>query len=299
MLSLCRITCWSHVLVFLAITYYTSYVFSIHQSLLSLSIVPITIYKLMEKAAASEAYQDNTISSEIADQHSSTAEYAKRFSGAVGTWMLSIQTDALKSMLRQQSRTVLDVGGGHGQVAIPLAQCNYCITVLGSSPECSQRLLELINTGAISFKTGNLVNLPFRDRSFDTVTTFRLLSHCTAWPTLIGEMCRVANHSVIFDYPIWFSANFFTPLFFKVKKLIEGNTRSYRIFSKRALEHQFNLHGFTCTAEFKQFFFPMGLHRAIKSKRVSQAIEGLARVLLLTKIFGSPVIIRFERLPHG
>jgi hypothetical protein len=45
----------------------------------------------------------------------------------------------------------------------------------------------------------------------------------------------------------------------------------------------------------KQFLFPMGLHRALKSPRLSKALEGVARGLLLTRLFGSPIVIAFER----
>jgi hypothetical protein len=128
------------------------------------------------------------------------------------------------------------------------------------------------------------------------VVSFRLISHCTAWKTLIAEMCRVAEASVIFDYPIWCSSNFLTPLLFRIKRLIEGNTRRYQIFTTRELVREFKRHGFRCCRIHKQFFFPMGVHRALKSPKISKLLEASARVLLLTRIFGSPGIIRFDRI---
>lgn len=233
---------------------------------------------------------------EDADLHASSEEYAHRFQGPVGRWMLEIQEAALESMLTPNISTVLDVGGGHGQIAIPLARHQKSVTVLGSSAACAQRLKPFIDTGSISFVSGNLVELPFKPCSFDSVVSFRLMSHCTAWRTLVAEMCRVADTMVIFDYPIWYSFNFLTPLLFSIKRRIEGNTRSYRIFTTQELAREFRTHGFAMTGIKKQFFFPMGIHRAIKSPGLSKVLELLARSLLLTRLFGSPGIIRFERI---
>lgn len=232
---------------------------------------------------------------ENADVHASSDEYARRFMGGVGDWMLNTQESALTSMLPAHVRTVLDIGGGHGQIALPLSRLDRSVTILGSSPVCAKRMQNEIENGSISFKCGNLVDLPFGDRSFDGVVSFRLMSHCTAWKRLIAEMCRVAESTVIFDYPIWCSSNLMTPFFFSIKKRIEGNTRLYTIFTTRQLEREFRSHGFRRVAMRKQFFFPMGIHRALKSPRLSRILEGIARALLLTRIFGSPVIIAFER----
>ncbi len=209
--------------------------------------------------------------------------------------MLEVQEEALAELVDPSLTSVLDIGGGHGQIAIPLTQRQHSVTILGSSPACAQRVQHLLDAGAISFKSGNLVNVPFHDRSFDAVVSFRLMSHCTAWRTLIAEMCRVADRTVVFDYPVWCSANFLTPLLFALKRRIEGNTRTYRIFSTIELTREFRKHGFRCRAIRKQFFFPMGIHRALKSRRLSMFLEAIPRILFLTRLLGSPVIIKFER----
>lgn len=253
----------------------------------------------MESASVSTPIQPNVApretSVENADLHSSSDEYARRFGGPIGTWMLQVQEDSLFGLLAPDLTTFLDIGGGHGQIALPLAEHQKSVTVMGSSPACAQRLQEWINTGAVSFTSGNLVALPFNNRSFDAVVTFRLMSHCTAWRTLVAEMCRVADRAVIFDYPIWCSSNFLTPILFRIKRRIEGNTRTYRIFTTRELAREFRAHGFVPTGLRKQFFFPMGVHRALRTPWLSRSLETLARVCGLTRLFGSPVIIRFER----
>ena len=70
---------------------------------------------------------------ETADIHTSSDEYATRFSGAAGTWMLDVQEQITRRLLRGfEGSSVLDVGGGHGQLAIPLCRDGWRVTVLGS-----------------------------------------------------------------------------------------------------------------------------------------------------------------------
>jgi 2-polyprenyl-3-methyl-5-hydroxy-6-metoxy-1,4-benzoquinol methylase len=233
---------------------------------------------------------------ECGDLHSSTPEYADRFSGAVGRWMLTIQERYLLHGLSPSvPERILDVGGGHGQSALPLAEIGRSVTVYGSSNSCSQLLSKHIASKTINFESGDLLDLPFSDRAFDGVVSLRLITHCTAWRKLIAELCRTSNSYVLVDYPVWSSANILSPLLFRIKRGIEGNTRRYKLFTDREIAHEFNLHGFKCTALHKQFLFPMGLHRALGSVIISTVLEGLAKASGLTRLFGSPVIARFER----
>ena len=87
-----------------------------------------------------------------------------------------------------------------------------------------------------------------------------------------------------------------TPFFFRIKRLIEGNTRRYRIFTTHELDQEFRRCGFMRSTIRKQFLFPMGVHRALRSQRLSRAIEMLASRLGLTRLFGSPVVARFDRI---
>ena len=232
---------------------------------------------------------------EEADIHASSDEYAARFCGAVGQWMLEVQERALFKLVDSECTSVLDVGGGHGQIAIPLLAREHSVTVVGSSPVCAQRLTPYLESGSISFQVGNLVALPYEDRSFDLTTSFRLMSHCVVWRTLVAELCRVSHHAVIVDYPVWFSFNFLSPLLFSLKRALEGNTRTYRMFSTFELVREFKKHGFRLERTEKQFMWPMGLHRTLKNPTISALLETIARALLLTKLFGSPVVAKFVR----
>lgn len=238
---------------------------------------------------------DTTSPVENADLHASSDEYAARFGGSVGQWMLEAQEAALFKLLDSDCATVLDVGGGHGQIAVPLASHEHSVTVVGSSHECSQRLTTYIESGTISFKVANLIDLPYHDKSFALTTSFRLMSHCANWRTLVAEMCRVSEHAVIIDYPVWFSVNFLTPILFFVKRKVEGNTRTYRMFSTWELRREFKKHGFRLERSQKLFVWPMALHRILKNPSISKKLEAPLRILGITRLFGSPVVAKFVR----
>jgi ubiquinone/menaquinone biosynthesis C-methylase UbiE len=232
---------------------------------------------------------------EDADLHASSDAYAARFQGSVGAWMLAVQEQILHSLLDPECTSVLDVGGGHGQVAIPLAKAQRAVTVLGSSSACAARLTQQIEQGVISFTCGNLIELPFDPCTFNLVTSVRLMSHCAAWRTLVAELCRVSSHAVIIDYPAWLSVNILSPLLFSLKRRIEGNTRTFKLFSHREVVAEFKKHGFHLERSEKQFVWPMVLHRAMKSAASSHRLEQGARLLGLRALFGSPVLAKFVR----
>ena len=234
---------------------------------------------------------------ETADIESSSEGYAARFAGPVGEWMLEVQEKATVSLLPASTAiSILDVGGGHGQLARPLCQRGYTVTVVGSDPVCRSRISDLVDKGLCRFVTGNMMELPFPDRSFDVVLSFRLLPHCTAWPVLVRELCRVARASVIVDYPTSEGLNAIAPALFGAKKKLEGNTRQWQMFRHADLETEFAKHDFVAGRRVPQFFLPMVLHRLLKCRRVSAGLEAACRGLGLTRRWGSPVIARMERV---
>lgn len=233
---------------------------------------------------------------ETADIETSSDAYARRFSGPAGAWMLSVQEKgALRLLAGRELATVLDVGGGHGQVARPLCRDGYRVHVLGSDASCAHRIRDLVDAGTCEFTVGNVIDLPFPDRSFDAAISFRLVTHCAQWPALVAELCRVARRTVVVDYPTGQSLNAIAPLLFGAKKKLEGDTRTWTLFRHREIDDAFAANGFTRTGRFKQFFWPMVLHRALKSRGLSATLEAPPRALGLTAAWGSPVIARYER----
>jgi ubiquinone/menaquinone biosynthesis C-methylase UbiE len=236
----------------------------------------------------------------FADIDTASEDYARRFRGPVGKFFLDVQTRILLELITPWPKaTVLDVGGGHGQIALPLVQKGFNVTIAGSGPLSAMRLASLLPREDFRFETCNLLHLPFENRSFDVVLSFRLLPHLEEWPELITEMCRVADKAVIVDYPDIRSFNFFSESLFKAKKAVEGNTRPFRCFSRSEILGPFNKTQFGDPLFQPEFFFPMAIHRALKSRGFSRLAESISRTLGLTRLWGSPIILRVLRKNPG
>ncbi len=234
---------------------------------------------------------------ETADIATSNDDYATRFRGATGAWMLRVQEKAVLSLLQglPQGSTILDVGGGHGQLARPLAEAGYKVTVIGSAPSCRHRIRDLVDAGKVSFEVGNVVDLPHDAGSFDAVVAVRMLTHCSVWPTLVKEMCRVSSGIVVTDYPTSQSLNAIAPALFKAKKKFEKNTRTWTLFKHREVRDAFAASGYVMTGRVGQFFLPMVVHRALKCRPLSAFLEGVCRALGLSRLWGTPVVGRWEK----
>lgn len=229
---------------------------------------------------------------ETADIHTSSDEYAARFAGKTGAWMLEVQEKITLQMVRRfEEASILDVGGGHGQLALPLCRDGIRVTVLGSDESCRHRVQVAVDSGLCRFEVGNVISVPFPDNTFDLVLCFRLLTHCERWPELVRELCRTARQGVIVDYPTQQSLNAIAPALFGAKKKFEKNTRTWRLFRHREVIEEFAKHGFVPDRTRKQFFLPMVLHRMLKSRGLSAALEFVCRACGLTRLWGSPVIV--------
>jgi 2-polyprenyl-3-methyl-5-hydroxy-6-metoxy-1,4-benzoquinol methylase len=238
----------------------------------------------------------SAVSPETADIETSSEQYARRFSGAVGAWFLKTQESATLRMLAPyREATVLDVGGGHGQVTAALAAHGFRVTVFGSAESCRDRIERLIAAGACTFRSGNLLSLPYPDQSYDVVLSYRLLPHVARWQALLAELGRVARGAVLIDIPTRRSVNCLAPWLFAVKKRVEGNTRSFTLFDERRVLEVAAAGGFVVDDRYAQFFLPMALHRLLRAPRMSSLGEQAFRAVGVTERFGSPVILKLAR----
>lgn len=232
-------------------------------------------------------------STETADIETASDGYAARFSGPVGEYFLDVQAQLTLELLRDlPGASVLDVGGGHGQLTTPLATNGYDVTVSGSAAVCRARLDKYCTKGSFTYITCDCLTLPFADNQFDVVMAFRLLPHAAQWQRLIKEMCRVAGKAVIFDYPDKRSANILYDLLFDLKKNMEGNTRTYTLFSRKEIRDTLAVNNFAVRQFRPEFFVPMVVHRKLKNPGISRAMETFFRLTGLTGLFGSPIIVR-------
>lgn len=235
-----------------------------------------------------------------ADVETSSDGYARRFSGPAGEYFLEVQErEALGLLAPWPGARILDVGGGHAQLAPALVSRGYQVTVAGSREICRMRLDGRMPPGSFEFQVCDLLDLPFPDRSFDAVIAFRLIAHVPRWRDLLAEICRVADRAVVVDYPDTRSFNILYGPLFRWKKAFEGNTRSFITFRPGEIARECARHGFRRPASVRQFFLPMVVHRALGkslgSSVPSRAMERASAALGLTRALGSPVILRVVR----
>ncbi len=235
---------------------------------------------------------------ETADVETASAQYAQRFAGTVGEWFLERQASTVRGLLRGLPRgaRVLDVGGGHAQLVPGLIEAGYDVLVVGSDASCSERLRPWLAGDRCHFEIANVIALPYGPRSFDAVVSVRLLPHVGAWRELLREICRVADRSAVVDYPSRRSINVLSDRLFAAKKRVEGNTRPFTLFAPDEIRSAFLAEGFRLAASRPQFLWPMVLHRMLGRAALCRALEAPGNVTGLLRLFGSPVIVRADRV---
>ena len=237
---------------------------------------------------------------ETADIETASDDYASRFSGKVGAWLLRVQEEATLHLLEPHvGARVLDVGGGHGQLTPFLVSHGFDVTVTGSADSCRKRIQDFIDGGQVTYHVANVLSLPFDDRSFDVVISCRLLSHVNRWKEFLAELARVADTSVIIDFPSVWSVNYVAPQLFKIKTRIEGNTRPFVCYRESELIRALEPLQFAPAGRHAQFFLPMVLHRLLQAPRMSAVVEMVFRSIGLTGLFGSPVALKLTRSERG
>lgn len=147
----------------------------------------------------------------------------------------------------------------------------------------------------LTLSIGPLAALPFADRSFDIVTSFRLMAHIGDWRGYLAELARVARLAVIVDFPIPIGANALQPLLFGVKKRFEGDTRRFAMIRKAKVRQTLAEAGFRPTGQVGQFVLPIVVHRKLCRPRLSAALERGGRGLGLASVLGTPVVLRADR----
>jgi ubiquinone/menaquinone biosynthesis C-methylase UbiE len=233
--------------------------------------------------------------SDAPDVETSSDDYARRFSGRAGAFMLARQQHLLDALIAdKQTVSILDVGGGHAQLSGPLAAAGHDVTVLGSKPICANRLRGDPRNSGVRFVAGDLDAFPFEDDSFDTVVAIRLMAHVDDWTSLLAEMCRVARRTVLIDYPVLTSSNVLSLMSFGLKKRIEGDTRRYRSFWGSEITRELDRHGWRVVRRGRQFLLPMALHRAASGAGALHWVEGIAAVAGVTAMLGNPAMLRAD-----
>jgi 2-polyprenyl-3-methyl-5-hydroxy-6-metoxy-1,4-benzoquinol methylase len=221
-----------------------------------------------------------------------------RFGGPIGALLAETQERVLVDFVGPiAGRAVLDVGTGTGRAALALAAQGGTITGVDASSEMLRVARERAQARglAATFTPGDAHALPFETGSFDVAVCLRVLMHTPDWARCVAELCRVARHRVVLDYPALVSAAALQSVGRRAAAALGANVEAYRVLPERAVRRELARHGFHVAAVHRQFVLPISLHRRFGSRAASERIEaGLARAGLL-RLLGSPVTVMAAR----
>jgi ubiquinone/menaquinone biosynthesis C-methylase UbiE len=224
-----------------------------------------------------------------ADIETASENYARRFEGAVGAWLLEHQARCALELISRASPdrlSILDVGGGHAQLALPLLRAGHRLVVQGSAVVCHERLAR--ERSRLDCVTSDLWQLPFPDRCFDLVSGIRLLAHVDDWRGLLREMARVSRRLVLVDAPLKTPLHRLAPRLFDRKRSIELNTRPYFDYRPEDVMDALRACGLHIAGEVRQYALPMVLHRTLANAALSRNVEAALSAVGVTDRWGSP-----------
>jgi SAM-dependent methyltransferase len=233
-----------------------------------------------------------------ADRKTADAFDQSRFGGPIGQLVAAAQEQVLVDFAGGLAGiSVLDVGTGTGRAALALARRGA--EVMGIDP--SEEMLRVARSNAerqeltVEFRPGDAHSLPFEDRSFDLVTSLRVLMHTPDWQRCLGELCRVAKRRVIFDFPPLASASALQVILRRLARLVGRRAETYHVISTAAACGILKSHGFRVVRMHRQFVLPIALHKLVGSPRFTEHVEAALAATGLRRLFGSPVTILAER----
>ena len=236
--------------------------------------------------------------SAYADPKMASGFDAKRFGGPIGNILLQDQERVLAEFLGDVSgKRVLDMATGTGRAALALARRGAIVTGVDASRE----MLSVARTRAadagltIEFAEGDAHALVFADRSFDAVVCLRMLMHAPDWRKALGELCRVTQQRLVFDYPAMSSAAALQAIWRRAALTMGQRVEAYRVFRGSDVTRELERHGFRITSTHKQFVLPIAVHKAVGSAGFTRGLEGVLAGAGMLRLAGSPVTIAAQR----
>ena len=221
-----------------------------------------------------------------------------RFGGPIGALLAETQERVLLDFVGPvDRRAVLDVGTGTGRAAFALAARGGTVTGVDASSAMLRVARERAQTRGVSvtFIPADAHALPFEPGAFDVAVCLRVLMHTPDWVRCVGELCRVARHRVVLDYPALLSAAALQSVGRRAAAVLGANVEAYRVLPDHAVRRELARHGFRVAALHRQFVLPIALHKRLRSRAATERIEAaLARAGLLW-LLGSPVTVMAQR----
>jgi ubiquinone/menaquinone biosynthesis C-methylase UbiE len=223
---------------------------------------------------------------------------AARFSGDFGRFIAEHQeTFLIRQIGSPAGRRILDLGAGTGRLSIPLSRLGGHVV----AADASQKMHELLHRKTclqgirLHQARTDAHALPFADRSFDVVLSFRMIMHVVDWRHALTEICRVSRDYVILDFPPISGLAGLAPLIHPVIRLVKKHHQSYRVFRVRDVVSAFRSEGFDVTAMDKHLVLPFGLHRCVNSASFTHKMEAVLQKAGFRDLFGAPVTLVARR----
>jgi ubiquinone/menaquinone biosynthesis C-methylase UbiE len=143
----------------------------------------------------------------------------------------------------------------------------------------------------VTFEVGDAHALPRSDRSYDAAVSLRVLMHTPDWRRCLGELCRVANDRVVFDYPAACSAAALQAGGRRLMAWFGSGTEAYRVLRAADVREALRAAGYRIEREHRQFVLPIAVHKMVNSRNATTAVEGALASMGLLSLIGSPVTV--------
>lgn len=221
-----------------------------------------------------------------------------RFKGEIGRFFREHQEAFVLSQIGDpDALNILDMGAGTGRMTLPLSRRGARVV----AADASMKMLNIIREKAflqgipVQLSRMDAHHLPFQDRQFDAVLSFRVIMHVVDWQAAVAELCRVSNRWVILDFPPLCGFAGLAPVVHPLIRPFNRNHQSYRVFKSNGVRTALETQGFEVRAVDRHVVLPFGLHRAVNSIGFTRRIESLFNRIGLRDILGAPVTIAAER----
>ena len=240
----------------------------------------------------------------------------RRFGGPIGALLLEEQERVLGDFLGElEDCHIIDVGTGTGRAALALARRGAHVTGVDASAEMLETARKRAGEAGVKviFDRDDAHALHFPSRAFDHAVSLRVLMHAPDWRRCLGELCRLARHRVVVDFPAVGSVaavqavtrriqaacaerrSWFDKAHHQRGRSADRQVEAYRVFRLSTITHEFEHHGFRVSRVHRQFVLPIALHKLIGSRRFTVAVEGGLAAVGILQLVGSPVTIVAER----